>query len=326
MSDHLLSGLRHSEALDHLDAEALARLAACGEAWNLSDGDVVFDENEPSDEVYIVLAGGVSLERRTRYGPVELAQLESGDLFGEVAFLDQEGRSGRGTARGDTQLARLDSDDLHRACKEDQGFHLALHWALWRSLAAKLRETNERLAAFFGTRTEPAPEGGSTADGRADASVDLKAKQALFREQKLSSMEIGFLSSLSQEERFEEGETIFLDGDEARKLYVVLEGAVMISKNIVGAGEEALAFLSRGDYFGEMALFDQRPRSAHAKAHTGGATVLSLDREVVSGVLDAERVSSVRLLRILCSLAAERLRAADEKLIGWHLLDRAGSD
>ena len=54
-------------------------------------------------------------------------------------------------------------------------------------------------------------------------------------------------------------------------MYVVLEGRVMISKRIPGAGEDALAFLERGDYFGEMALIDDENRSASATAHDDGA-------------------------------------------------------
>ena len=65
-------------------------------------------------------------------------------------------------------------------------------------------------------------------------------------------------------------------------MYVVLEGRVMISKYIPGAGEEALAFLERGDYFGEMALIDNQPRSADAKAHDGGAVVLAIPRDVLN--------------------------------------------
>jgi CRP/FNR family cyclic AMP-dependent transcriptional regulator len=101
---------------------------------------------------------------------------------------------------------------------------------------------------------------------------------------------------------------------------VVLEGRVMISKFIPGAGEEALAFLERGGYFGEMALIDNETRSADAKAHEGGAVVLVISREVLEGILDINKVSSIRLLTILCNLVASRLRELDDKIIGWFII------
>jgi CRP-like cAMP-binding protein len=103
-------------------------------------------------------------------------------------------------------------------------------------------------------------------------------------------------------------------------MYIVLSGTVLISKFIPGAGDEALAFLGRGDYFGEMALSDGQPRSAGARAHDDGATVLTIPRDVVDGILDVEKVSSLRLLRLLCSMVAQRLRESNGKLLGWYLL------
>ena len=109
-------------------------------------------------------------------------------------------------------------------------------------------------------------------------------------------------------------------------MYVVLDGRVMISKDIPGAGEEALAFLERGDYFGEMALIDRKPRSADAKAADRGAVVLSIPRHVVEGILDIHKVSSISLLRILCGMIAQRLRDLDEKLVGWYIIGGGSGD
>ena len=104
----------------------------------------------------------------------------------------------------------------------------------------------------------------------------------------------------------------------------VVDGRVRIGKQIPGAGEEALAFMERGDWFGEMALIDNQPRSAEATAHDGGAVVLAVPRDVVAGLLDIKKVSSLRLLRILCGLVAKRLREIDDKLVGWFILAGGG--
>jgi CRP-like cAMP-binding protein len=150
--------------------------------------------------------------------------------------------------------------------------------------------------------------------------VDLASKRKLFQEQKLSNLEINFLTSLSKERKYGPNQVIFREGEMGNEMYVVLEGRVMISKYIPGAGEEALAFLERGGYFGEMALIDNQPRSADAKAHEGGAVVLVIPREVLEGILDINKLSSIRLLTILCNLVASRLRELDDKIIGWFII------
>ena len=126
--------------------------------------------------------------------------------------------------------------------------------------------------------------------------------------------------------KFGPDEFIFREGEEGDHLYIVLAGRVMISKEIVGAGEEALAFLERGDYFGEMALIDNKPRSADAKAHSEGAVVLAIPSEVLEGILDIQKVSSLRLLRILCSLISKRLREIDDKLVGWFIFNAGAGE
>ena len=210
---------------------------------------------------------------------------------------------------------------LSTLMERDPRFKLALYWAFWKSLSAKLRQTNANLTQFFSETGKPPDAVPASGDERtAEFRVDLASKRKLFQEQKLSSMEINFLSSLSKERKYGPHQVIFREGEMGNEMYVVLEGRVMISKFIPGAGEEALAFLERGGYFGEMALIDNAARSADAKAHEGGAVVLVISREVLEGILDINKLSSIRLLTILCNLVASRLRELDEKIIGWFII------
>lgn len=133
-------------------------------------------------------------------------------------------------------------------------------------------------------------------------------------------MESSFLASLSREESFAAGATIFREGDPGDNLYVILEGGVRISKFIPGAGEEALAVLERGEFFGEMALIDNEPRAATATAHTDPTVLLAISKDVLGGLLDIRRVSSLRLLQLLCRMATQRLRELDTKILGWTIM------
>lgn len=319
----ILDRLRQFEILSHFSDDQLEVLADCTTRVRFARGKAVFEEGEESQEAYLIDTGSVRIQRKTPYGEYTLAELDGGDLFGESSFIDGNPRSVQSVAVADSVVMPLRPAALDAAGARDKRFTMALYWALWKSLSNKLRATNEKLASFFSKGTGTASVEEPVGHGSA-IHVGLDAKRSLFREQKLSMMEINFLSTLSKERRLEAGEVLFREGQEGDRMYVVLEGRVMISKQIAGAGEEALAILERGDYFGEMALIDNEPRSADAKAHDDGAVVLSISREVLEGILDIQKVSSLSLLRLLCDLVAKRLREADDKLIGWHIF-AAGS-
>ncbi|MFH1034071.1 MAG: cyclic nucleotide-binding domain-containing protein [Pseudomonadota bacterium] len=64
---------------------------------------------------------------------------------------------------------------------------------------------------------------------------------------------------------FGKGEVVFRQGDQGDHLYIIQSGAVEISR-VLGGGPPATSILLTGDFFGELALVDQRPRSATATA------------------------------------------------------------
>lgn len=318
--------LHQIDIFSHFSAMHLLQLAECLESHDYLKGDAIFREGDEGESFYLLDSGEVKIRRLTPFGPFDLESPTPGDLFAEGSFLDSSQREGDAKVLADSGITEFDPVALKAHAEDDAKFDLALQWALWKSLSKKLRATNDRLTQYF-TAEAKADESQNQPPPRheSEGKFDMANKLGLFREQKLSEMEINFLASLSREERFDNGQTIFREGEHGEKMYIVAEGSVMISKSIPGVGEEALAFLERGDYFGEMALIEDRPRSADARAHPQtGATILALPRDVVGSLLNIEKVSSIRLLKILGRLAAERVRQLHEKLVGWYLL--AGGD
>lgn len=316
------SRLARQPLLEHFGPEQLAALGQILVERVISPGQVLLRFGEPARrEAFLLDSGAVRIQRATPYGIFPLAELVAGDMFGEAAFVDPAERSGDAVVLDGGRVLVLSEERLRPLLEQHPRLSNAIHWAFWKALSVKLRRTNERLLEFFAhggppPRVEPLPNRPTTGAFR----IDLSAKRALFTEQKLSTLEINFLSSLSKERKLAAGTTLFREGDPGDSLYVILDGRIRISKLIPGAGEEALAILERGDYFGEMALIDHQPRSAMAKAHDGGAVVLEISREVLEGLLDPRKVSSPRLLELLCRLVAKRLREIDEKLVGWFIL------
>lgn len=65
---------------------------------------------------------------------------------------------------------------------------------------------------------------------------------------------------------FKSGEVVFHEGDPGDSLYLVGEGSVKISKEDRGGREQILDYIKPGNFFGEMALLEGKPRSAMATA------------------------------------------------------------
>jgi len=314
--------LARNEHFSHFSREHLARLAECVDELKVPRDAYVLHQGEVSSNAFLIEKGGMRIQRATPYGQYAIAILARGELFGEASFIDAHPRSGDAYTTSDSTLLALTYERLAPRLDDDPLFATALYWTFWRSLSTKLRRTNEKLGRFFAQGgPTPAAESGPTRPPSGNFRIDLRTKRDLFLEQKLSPLEINLLSSLSKERKLRPGEMLFTEGDPGDAMYVVLDGKVRISKVIPGAGEEALAILERGDYFGEMALIDRQPRSADAKAHdASGAVVLRIPKDVVEGLLDIRKVSALRLLMILCTLVSKRLREVDDKLITWYIL------
>jgi len=321
--------LRQLSALSHFSLEQFDLLAKAAQVVNAPAGQVVVKHGDSGADLYGVLRGNLEIRRDTPYGLFKLARLHPGELFGETNFIDSGERSTDVVADSDCELAVFDAARLREICSEHQHFELALYWAMWGSASKKLRITNRMLAHYF-SREQPSLGDQATSVGvpkkRGERfSVDSRTKRDMFLELGLSHMEANFMATLSHEERFGPDETIFREGAPGDKLYTILNGRVRISKNIPGTGEEALAILGRGDIFGEMALIDGRPRSADAVAHDAGAELLVIQDPVLAGLLDIDKLSSPRLLKVLCRNVAKRLRVLDEKIVGWFMLSGGNS-
>jgi len=112
------------------------------------------------------------------------------------------------------------------------------------------------------------------------------------------------------------GEILFRQGDPASEMFVVLDGRIAIATQAGDGREAVVAVLERGGLFGELALFDDAPRSADGRALTD-STVAVLPYAPVRATLHEEP----GLLWVMVRLLAERLRATDEALADAVFLD-----
>ena len=140
---------------------------------------------------------------------------------------------------------------------------------------------------------------------------DLFANAGLFRD--LDEEGLEGVAELCRSVEFKAGEYIFHEGDEGDRLYIVETGEVRISRNVPGAGEEALTGLKRGSCFGEMSVLDRSARSTDAIANSR-CTLVVLTREDFALMLESDVDLANKVLWSVVRLLCERLRMTNESL------------
>ncbi|HEV7766878.1 MAG TPA: cyclic nucleotide-binding domain-containing protein [Thermoanaerobaculia bacterium] len=315
--------LRRLAVFQHMKDEQIFRLSRFARVEGYATGDYVFREEDRSMDFYVVKDGKIEIRKETPFGPQILGTLTADTIFGEMNFIDRTHRSSDGLATEASACYTFSFSALDQLMDEEKELAVGLHWAFWRSLTEKVRDANEQLKLFFQEDAKRGAGRKRAVDGKREmqqVTVKSEDKVDLFRERGLSAAEMKLLATFSSEERFREGSMIFREGEKGDKLYIVLDGRIRISKFIPGVGEEALTVLDRGDFFGEMALIDDKPRSADGKAHEGDATVLSIDRATLNEILSMDPHASLQFLNLLCRMISRRLREINEKIVQWKYM------
>jgi len=140
---------------------------------------------------------------------------------------------------------------------------------------------------------------------------DVLSQVYLFRE--LTPKEMERVLSISKEKKVGKNEFIFREGDLGDAFYLIVTGSVRISTLVPGVGEEALTILREGEYFGEMALIDDAPRSASAIANDD-TMLLCIGKDDFRKLLERQTDIAYKLLWIFTKTLSARLRKTDEQL------------
>jgi CRP/FNR family cyclic AMP-dependent transcriptional regulator len=119
---------------------------------------------------------------------------------------------------------------------------------------------------------------------------------------------------------YNRGTVIFHKDDPGSTLYVILKGAVSIVMPSSEGKDLVLSILSAGDFFGELSLLDEEPRSATATAVDDGTQTLIVPREAFLDLLRGHVDMAINILALL----SRRLREADVLAQDSALLDLPG--
>lgn len=135
----------------------------------------------------------------------------------------------------------------------------------------------------------------------------------------LGSEELGAIERLAVKRNYPKNSVIINEGDHTDSLYVILSGKVKIFLTDDQQKEVIVAIQRAGDYFGELALLDEAPRSASVMTMEP-CTLLMVSRAAFERYLASDPKIAISLMRGL----AERLRATTENVKSLALMDVYG--
>ncbi len=153
MQPSVRSILATTEIFDNFTDPQLTLVAALCTPVTYDAGHILLNENDPSDDMYVIGRGGVEVlvdpgavgvtEAHENMEPVVLTELRQGQVVGEVALVDQGVRSATiRVSRDDTLLLRLRRDQLMRLCETYPVLGYKLMRNLASELATKIRNTD----------------------------------------------------------------------------------------------------------------------------------------------------------------------------------------
>jgi CRP-like cAMP-binding protein len=143
----------------------------------------------------------------------------------------------------------------------------------------------------------------------------------------LKSVEADALARLAaalEKKEFLDGQAVFSEGDLSDAMYFIQKGAIRIEKSTQAAESprKTLAVLEAGDYFGEMALFEQKPRSATAVA-AGSATILCLSRPAFDELHKNSSAAGFNLLFAMIRTSSDRIRRLSSEVVVYDEIGKA---
>ncbi len=321
--ERVFAALDAMAAFAHLADDQVAALATVSERVAFAPGETVYPENAPDRDLWVVLSGAVELSRTTPVGAQRLARLGWGSLLGEVGFLDGMSREATAVSGGVCELLRVPFEPAQRLMESDPGFAVALLRLFWLALARKIREANEAMTRLIASGRRARPAEGAAGLRLA---VDDGRKVAVLTAQGLSTRGVDLIAGSMRTERFEAGELIFSEGSAGAVFYVVADGTARITRRLPDIGEEALLFVGRGGFFGAVSVMDRRPRTADARAHGDGCTVLSIDRRRLDSLLGRDPVAAREFLALVCRGLCTRVRGMAGQLVAWRIMAGFGHD
>lgn len=118
------------------------------------------------------------------------------------------------------------------------------------------------------------------------------------------------IASITSEKSYSKKNIVFHEGDYGDALYIIKSGRIKIAKVALDGREKTLTILKGGDFFGEMAIFDDMPRSATAESMDNDVRLLSISKNDFERLIIENPSIAIRIMKDL----TRRIRQVNEQV------------
>jgi F420-non-reducing hydrogenase small subunit len=242
-------------------------------------GETICREGDPGDTMYVIQSGAVEVSRQSGGESLVLAILEQGDLFGEMALVDQQPRSATVKTITRTRLLPLTRSSFIDRATEDPEISTYLISVLSQRIERTVRLLRYKLTETTGedkhvslspsekpeTKEVTPPERDDWAQVPPKKLVGSLAAENFVELEKVPLAGMDFFLKDHSGLCFEKGALIYQESTPSSYMYFILEGSVEIRQRL-NKEEITLSRLEPGKIFGEVALLTGMPHATTAVA------------------------------------------------------------
>ncbi len=296
---------------------------------------VIVEGKKEAYNFFIVREGKVKVSRENPVVGEDPNQvIGPGDFFGVVAAMSQHAQIESAIALSNVSLISVSYDQFGTLIQKNTPVAMKII----RYFSMKLRQFDQTITRLsFRNAVEEDPNQlfnmgeyyfsqGNTAHASYCFQSYLKylpngqyATQSKLKLQSLNApMSLPPIDETKFNRSYKDNNMIFCEHEPGKELYIIQNGKVKITK-IVNNNEVMLAVLQNGDIFGEMAILDNKPRSASAVAW-GDVELLAINKANFEGMVKAQPQLATRLITLL----SERIWTAYKQLANLMIKDPQG--
>src|SRR5258706_1302434 len=142
--------LRTVPLFGELDDDERAKILMVGLVKRYPESTAILTEGESGGCLHVITEGKVRISKHVPgVGEEALTILRPGDFFGEVQFFDGAPASAHAIAHSDCEVLSIPHAEVEGLIRSRPGLAAKFFWAFGRTLAGRLRDTNQKMATLL---------------------------------------------------------------------------------------------------------------------------------------------------------------------------------